>query len=146
MKIRTIVYGLLLSLLLSACGVNAPSTSQEAVHTSSSEGTTWRTEEADLTGLGYTTAIFDVGNAEGNVQTVDGMVLLEEETETGHRVTQISADGSVLHGEELVSPEDNGTLCKVQFTEDALYCVYECINPAEGSEKLISHECPHENA
>ncbi len=140
MKIRTIVYGLLLSLLLSACGVNAPSTSQEAVHTSSSEGTTWRTEEADLTGLGYTTAIFDVGNAEGNVQTVDGMVLLEEETETGHRVTQISADGSVLHGEELVSPEDNGTLCKVQFTEDALYCVYECINPAEGSEKLISHE------
>ena len=140
LKITAIVYGLLLSLLLSACGVNTPSASQEAVHTSSSEGTTWHTAEADLTGLGYTTSVFHVGNAEGNAQTVDGMVLLEEETETGHRVTQISADGSVLHQGELVSPEDNGSLCMVQFTADALYCIYQCINPAEGSEKLISHE------
>ena len=141
MKMRAIVYGLLLTLLLSACGGKESATSQETVgHTTSSEETAWRTAEADLTGLGYTTAIFDVGGAEGNAQTVDGMILLEEKTENGHRVTQISADGSVLHQEELVLPEDNGTLCKVQFTEDALYCIYQCINPAEGSEKLISHE------
>lgn len=106
----------------------------------SPDGTAWRTAEADLTGLGYTTSAFHVENAEGNAQTVDGMVLLEEETETGHRVTQISVDGSVLHQEELASPEDNGTLCRVQFTEDALYCIYECINPSEDSEKLTSHE------
>ena len=141
MKMRAIVYGLLLTLLLSACGGKESATSQETVSdTPAPEETTWSTAEADLTGLGYTTSIFDVGNAEGNVQTVDGLVLLEEETETGHRVTQISADDSVLYQEELVPPEDNGTLCKVKFTEDALYCIYECINPSEDSEKPIVHE------
>lgn len=141
MKIRAFVYGFLLTLLLSACGGKESATSQETVgDTPALEGTTWSTAEADLTGLGYTTSIFDVGNAEGDAQTVDGMVLLAEETETGHRVTQISVDGSVLHREELVPPEDNGTLCKVQFTEDALYCIYECINPSEDSEKPIVHE------
>lgn len=140
-KIRTIVYGLLLTLLLSACSGKKSTASQAEVnHTSSQEETAWRTAEADLTGLGYTTSVFDVGNVEGNAQTVDGMVLLEEETETGHRVTQISADGSVLRQGELVSPEDNGTLCKVQFTEGALYCIYQCINPSEDSEKPTIHE------
>ena len=139
-KIRAIVYGLLLTLLLSACGGKESAAPQASAPASSIEETTWRTEAADLAGLGYTTSIFNVGNAEGNAQTVDGMVLLEEETETGHRVTQVSTDGSVLHQGELVSPEDNGTLCKVQFTEDALYCIYECVNPAEDSEKPIVHE------
>ena len=140
-KIRAIVYGLLLTLLLSACGGKESAASQAEVnHTSSPEEKIWSTAEADLTGLGYTTSIFDVGNVEGNAQTVDGTVLLEEETETGHRVTQISVDGSVLHQGTLVSPEDNGTLCKVQFTEDALYCIYQCVNPSEDSEKPTIHE------
>ncbi len=140
-KMRAIVYGLLLPLLLSACGGKEPATSQETVSdTSSPEETIWSTAEVDLTGLGYTTSIFDVGGAEGNAQTVDGTVLLEEETETGHRATQISTDGFVLHQGELMSPEDNGTLCKVQFTEDALYCVYQCVNPSEDSEKPTIHE------
>jgi hypothetical protein len=102
--------------------------------------TTWSTAETDLTGMGYTTSIFNIGNTEGNAQTVDGMILLEEETETGHRVMQFSTDGSMLHQRELVPPEDNGNLCKVQFTEDALYCIYECINPSEDNENLIVHE------
>ena len=93
MRTRWIFFGLLILLLLTSCSNAATSAPQEAQPFAASAAEPqdrtgeWQDAELDLTGLSYTTTLYEaVPDSDGSVEIVDGMLMVTEETAEGDTV------------------------------------------------------------
>lgn len=127
---------ILISLLVLLSGCTSATSETSQTHTTHTETTAnqstvvveteWRTAEADLTGLGYTTALFTDEALSGNALISEGQLLLIDDTDTGHLVTPISGDGTAGTAVSLTAPVLDSTLSNIQIMQDCLYCLYLC--------------------
>lgn len=137
-RTRWLCCGLLILLLLTSCSNAATSTPQEVQPFAASAAETqdgtgeWQDAELDLTGLSYTTTLYEaVPDSDGSVEIVDGMLMVTEETAEADTVYEYAADGKLLYQVSLTRPEENAALFMIQFQQDAVFALYTCTTLTE---------------